>query len=66
MGTPEGGAEWVPLWSRDAIGSSDLITNAQQALVAMVKDWNYDYGAEQALLRDVAWDGPEASSRGKH
>ena len=45
---------------------SDLITNAQQALVAMVKDWNYDYGAEQALLRDVAWDGPEASSRGKH
>ena len=46
--------------------TDDFITHAQQDLVAMVKDWNYDYGAEKALLRDVAWDGPEASSRGKH
>ena len=58
MGTPEGGAEWVPLWIRDAIGSSDLITNAQVALVAMVKDWKYDYGADDrhcsAMLLGIA------------
>ena len=26
--------------------TDDFITNAQQDLVAMVKDWKYDYGAE--------------------
>ena len=26
--------------------TDDFITNAQQDLVAMVKDWKYDYGAD--------------------
>lgn len=58
QGLASGGRCWRPSSARWPEGllsvelmamqewTDDFITNAQQDLVAMVKDWKYDYGAD--------------------
>ena len=50
---------WVEAMSAKVVNmewTDEFITNAQQELTAMVKDWQYDYGADdKACVEMLSW-----------